>query len=231
MDSLVKTVLFALPVLFLTDSLPALAEQWVYIGVSDNDRVFSVDFDSVRGTESTRTFWFRMEDLDGNAISLSRVRIDCQAWESETIEVLTYSSFASPRRSVNPYPQMQSIPPGTMIAATANFICPRITETEPPSIAQPSQQQYPRAACGDPAPSVSGPYQLYPVFVAYSDNNLRYIQSDLCRDAFRTTREDGRAAIQVASFTDRNRAYNFADFLRSHVRSGEVGTPNNLVMP
>lgn len=231
MASLAKTVLIATPLLVLTSGIPALAEQWVYVGTSQSNSSFFVDFDSVRGTGETRTFWARVDDPNGNITSLTRTTIDCGTWESQFLEGLNYSGFGNPRRLVNPYPVREAIAPGTMIDSMADFICSRITNTAPSPVAQPSQQQYPRAACGDPVPSVSGPYQLYPVFTTYSDSNLRYVQNNLCRDAFRTTREDGRDAIQVASFTDRNRAYDFANLLRSRVGSGEVGTPNNLVMP
>ena len=91
--------------------------------------------------------------------------------------------------------------------------------------------EYPKAACGDPAPSKLGRHQLYPVFVDYSPETLRYINNNLCRDAFKTRRGNGRLSIQVASFTTRSNAQEFASFLRGQVGNSEVGNPTTIVIP
>ncbi|HEY9669142.1 MAG TPA: SH3 domain-containing protein, partial [Coleofasciculaceae cyanobacterium] len=86
---------------------------------------------------------------------------------------------------------------------------------------------FPLASCGDALPTNSAsPTPFYPVFVEYSESNLQAVKSNFCADAYKANRKDtGQEAIQVASFTDRDRAALFSDFLKRKVGSGEVGQP------
>jgi hypothetical protein len=72
------------------------------------------------------------------------------------------------------------------------------------------------------------PVNLYPVFIDYSAYNLQEITNGYCIDAYPNNRANGTRAIQVASFTDRDRAQQFADFLRNRIGSGDVGFPNTF---
>ncbi|MCG9891328.1 MAG: protein kinase [Thermosynechococcaceae cyanobacterium MS004] len=71
------------------------------------------------------------------------------------------------------------------------------------------------ATCGDP--SGSGP-NWYPVFIDNAD--LGEVQRTYCGDAIAKVRDNGTPAVQVASFTDRGRAENFAAQV-----GGDVGEP------
>jgi len=65
--------------------------------------------------------------------------------------------------------------------------------------------------------------------VEYSDRNLQQIQSQFCQDALPKIRKGtNRQAVQVASFTRRDRAVLFADFLNKRVKGAEVGEPTIL---
>jgi Pentapeptide repeats (8 copies) len=91
--------------------------------------------------------------------------------------------------------------------------------------------QYPRPACGDPLPTNASafPLDLYPVFVEYSSSTLNTMVTNFCRDAFATTRTGlGDRWIQVASFNNKQRATQFAQFMQQKVGSGEVGTPTRI---
>ncbi len=87
--------------------------------------------------------------------------------------------------------------------------------------------QFPQANCGDSPPTDSAsPIEFHPVFIEYSESNLQTVKTNFCADAYKTTRKDsGEVAIQVASFTDRNQAELFSDFMNRKVGSGEVGQP------
>jgi hypothetical protein len=124
---------------------------------------------------------------------------------------------------------MQEIPPGTMVDAYADFICSRITPQPEPTTAS-LVSGYPKATCGDPLPAQGGVVTLYPVFVNYTPGNLQSITTSLCLDAFRMQRENGQFSIQVASFTDRGRAQNFARFLIDRFSNAEVGSPSTITI-
>lgn len=87
--------------------------------------------------------------------------------------------------------------------------------------------QFPQANCGDSLPTNSTtPIQFYPVFIEYSENNLKTVKSRFCADAYRKIRSDtSKVAIQVASFVDRNQAELFSNFLKRKLGSGDVGKP------
>ena len=94
-----------------------------------------------------------------------------------------------------------------------------------------STAQYPQAACGDPLPTSPRdfPVDLYPVFVNNSPETLSIIIANFCRDAYVTVRKDsGIQSIQVASFTSRERAIEFAQFITQKVGSGDIGSPTRI---
>ena len=94
-----------------------------------------------------------------------------------------------------------------------------------------STAQYPQAACGDPLPTDPRdfPVNLYPVFVNNSPETLSIIVANFCRDAYITVRKDsGIQSIQVASFTRRERAMRFAQFMTQKVGSGDIGSPTRI---
>ncbi|WP_404785095.1 pentapeptide repeat-containing protein [Altericista sp. CCNU0014] len=91
--------------------------------------------------------------------------------------------------------------------------------------------RYPRPACGDPLPTRAKDYpvNLYPVFVRYSPATLKTVTQQFCRDAFATDRSGlGVRSIQVASFTNQQRATQFARFMMQKVGSGEVGASTRI---
>ena len=108
---------------------------------------------------------------------------------------------------------------------------PSQSPSAPPISTNPFESsKFPQPACGDPPPSDNGSsISLYPVFVEYSDRNLQQIQSQFCLDAISKVRKDtNRQAVQVASFTSRDRAVLFADFLSKRVKGVDIGEPTIL---
>jgi hypothetical protein len=97
------------------------------------------------------------------------------------------------------------------------------TSQNPPPVAR----FMPRPTCGDDNPA--GIQNFYPVFVNKTDQNtLDYIKQNYCGDAFVRTRiSSGRRVIQVVSFLDKDKAYDFAKTLLrdSTINSAEVGEP------
>ncbi len=80
-----------------------------------------------------------------------------------------------------------------------------------------SKPSFPKASCGERSDNSTEIW--YPVFV--DGGNLDYIRSKLCNDAFSTfRRKTGKPTVQVASFTNYNRALEFAEAV-----GGEVGSP------
>ena len=209
----------------------SLAAQWVYVAESQDENSYYVDFDSVKGTGNTRSFWVRELNSYGTTVSISKMLIDCSKKQVGTLEVNRYDSDGS----INPYRSfersftpMSEIPPGTIGDAVQEYICSRITRQPAPTPQVKPTSEYPKAVCGDPAPSTPGTYKLYPVFADYSPGTLNYVVNNLCRDAIQTTRKNGRSAIQVASFTNISRAVDFAAFLEKRIGSGEVGEPTTI---
>jgi hypothetical protein len=86
---------------------------------------------------------------------------------------------------------------------------------------------FPMSACGDK--KMSGNQTFYPVFVNRFDQaTLSYVRNNYCGDAFIKIREsDGRKVIQVASFTSKSKADEFAQLMlkNNRINSGEVGSP------
>jgi hypothetical protein len=98
------------------------------------------------------------------------------------------------------------------------------SETESPNPVKINQfsPQFPQKTCGDPA--TGNPNTVwYPVWI--DDKSVDEVSSTYCRDAqFRPSREKtGRPSVQVASFTNLQRAEEFARQV-----GGEVGEPHTL---
>lgn len=227
MNRLLKLLGIGLVTLSIGFVSPTLAAQWIYIGESQNSHSYFLDFDGIKGTGSSRTFWAREIDSFGKTVSLSKWIVDCNQRQIGTLEAIEYNydgSVKLHRSFETSIGEMWEFAPGTIGESYYDFICSRIAYQAQSEITS-TDSVYPKVACGDPAPSTSGEHELYPVFVDYSPGTLRYIKNKLCQDAFPKKREDGRASIQVASFTSRNRAVDFASFVREQVGSGEVGEP------
>jgi len=92
----------------------------------------------------------------------------------------------------------------------------------PNSVPLNSDQIFPVDSCGE---LNMGQKIWYPVYVNYSEINFEKVRNLYCKDAIRKYREDiGLHSIQVASFTDRQSAIDFANFMKQEMGSGEVGT-------
>jgi hypothetical protein len=231
MSRLLKLLGLSLAALCIGVSGSALAAQWVYIGDSQNNHSFYLDFDSLKGTGSSRMFWAREKNPYGMTTSLAKWIVDCDRRQIGVTEAIEYSSSGAVSAHYKIDPSvggMTEFAPGTIAESYYDFICSRITpQPQPETTAVVSG--YPKAFCGDRLPSDPGKYQLYPVFADYSPGTLNYIKTNLCRDAFRVRREGGETSIQVASFTTKSRAIDFAAFLRNRVGSSEVGNPTLVI--
>lgn len=110
------------------------------------------------------------------------------------------------------------------------------TPSPPPKPAVPSTPpnsfdsvSFPKESCGDSLPSdqKAYPVNLYPVFIDYSEANLKAITSGFCSDAFATNRKKtNKKSIQVASFIGIERATEFKEFMIKKLKSGEIGEPS-----
>jgi hypothetical protein len=100
----------------------------------------------------------------------------------------------------------------------------------PPSTPQANftfaRSDYPKPSCGDPLPSdrKAYPINFYPVEAPYSPSSLGKIRADFCRDAFQKT-SDGIKLVQIASFTNKEKAQAFANLVNSTINVAKVGTP------
>ncbi|MGC1393127.1 MAG: serine/threonine protein kinase [Coleofasciculaceae cyanobacterium] len=117
--------------------------------------------------------------------------------------------------------------PTNLTPSPENTPTPKVTTTPNSSTNEFDKVDFPQANCGDSLPTNSeGTIQFYPVFIDFSDNNLQQVKANFCGDAYRTTREDTKQlAVQVASFTSRDKAQLFRDFMERKLGSGEVGQP------
>lgn len=124
-----------------------------------------------------------------------------------------------------------SISPTVTVTATPSPTSISQSPSSPPTPTNPFENsRFPQAACGDPMPNDNGStISLYPVFVEYSDSNLQQIKAQFCQDALPKIRKDtNRQAVQVASFTSRDRAVLFTDFLSKRIKGASVGEPTIL---
>jgi serine/threonine protein kinase len=103
-----------------------------------------------------------------------------------------------------------SPPPDTALLSSpfANSLEPSIKPTIEPTTTA-------KATCGDPEKSGQ---DWYPVFI--NNGDLEQVRRQYCQDAITKIRDDSTPAVQVASFTDRQRAVEFAEQV-----GGDVGQP------
>ena len=95
-------------------------------------------------------------------------------------------------------------------------------------------KNYPQPDCGDPLPQnkESYPVTYYPVYAENIGDNLSLIRSQFCQDAFARTLPEVGKVIQVASFSDRERADLFKQFLDERTSGkGLVGNPSLIRNP
>ncbi|ACK64946.1 hypothetical protein PCC8801_0868 [Rippkaea orientalis PCC 8801] len=211
---------------------PVSATQWVYLGTSQDNYSYYLDFDSLKGTGNSRSFWVKRVNNYGETESLIKSSIDCHYRQIGVIESIRYNVDGSVRSHDiidSNTGGTWAFAPGTIAQTYYDFVCSRITLQPEPQIAM-TTHEYPKAACGDPSNSTLGRQRWYPVFVDYSPEDLRYIKKNLCRDAFRITRQDGSLSIQVASFTTKRNAEKFAAFLEQELGNSEVGNPTIIVI-
>lgn len=89
-----------------------------------------------------------------------------------------------------------------------------------------ARSDYPKASCGDPLPSAQKAYPInfYPVETPYSPSNLDKIRASFCRDSFRKTSK-GIKIVQIASFTNKEKAQAFTNLVNLTINGTKVGTP------
>ena len=120
-----------------------------------------------------------------------------------------------------PLPSPNSSPlvsPTPLPSAVASSPEPSQTIAEPSVEPSPQPVSTAAATCGDPSGSGQ---DWYPVFI--DGGNLSDVRQKYCQDAIPKTRDDGTPSVQVASFTDRQRAENFAGRV-----GGAVGSPYQI---
>jgi hypothetical protein len=146
----------------------------------------------------------------------------------------TVATSASPSAAANPtsnpvVPEQTPTPKPT----TTPVVSKKTPTSTPTATNLPNpfdSDSFPKAGCGDKMPTVSktDTVKLYPVFVDYSDSNLKTIKANYCGDALKiTTKDQGKYVIQVASFTDEKRVNQFKEFLGTKLSSvnADVGEP------
>ena len=87
---------------------------------------------------------------------------------------------------------------------------------------------FPKASCGDPKPTDLSEYpvEFYPVNVPYSPANLENAKLYFCRDALKKISKDTQEEeVQIASFTSREKASEFAKFIDSEIADARIGVP------
>jgi serine/threonine protein kinase, bacterial len=115
-------------------------------------------------------------------------------------------------------PSIVSSASPSAIASTTPSASPETNSPQPSVKASPETANTPEDTCGD---SVSSSGEWYPVFIDNAD--VRRVRQTYCRDAIAKTRDNGTPTVQAASFTDRQRAVDFADRV-----GGEVGQPYRI---
>ncbi len=108
---------------------------------------------------------------------------------------------------------VSSVSPSAIATPTPSA-SPEANSPQPSVAASPEPANTAEDTCGDSG----GNGEWYPVFMNNAD--VRQVRRKYCRDAIAKTRDNGTPAVQVASFTDRQRAVAFADRV-----GGEVGQP------
>ncbi|TAG98123.1 MAG: hypothetical protein EAZ18_01435 [Oscillatoriales cyanobacterium] len=93
-----------------------------------------------------------------------------------------------------------------------------------------SRPNFPKASCGDPLPTNPNDYPVdfYPVYLPDSEANLQLAQR-FCQDAlFKQRKDTGSIAVQVASFSNYQRAIEFKDFLNSETSGSTIAPPTRI---
>jgi hypothetical protein len=149
--------------------------------------------------------------------------------DTTTTVTPTASPSATPSPTTTPVvSEKTSTPKPTTTPVSEKTPTPIITSTKS---ANPFDSvSFPKASCGDEMPTngTTDTVNLYPVFVDYSDSNLQTIKANYCGDALKiTTKDQGKKAIQVGSFTSEERANQFKDFLARKLSNinADVGEP------
>jgi hypothetical protein len=123
----------------------------------------------------------------------------------------------SPEKTSPPQPVLSNVPAASVTPQAAT---PSVTPSpiaSPSPVPSSSQFKFPQQTCGDSASGSNDTW--YPVFA--EAERLAEIQKNYCADAIKTVRqENGKPAVQVASFTNQERATAFSKILK-----GEVGKP------
>ncbi|WP_377474038.1 MAG: hypothetical protein P2A85_16945 [Microcoleus anatoxicus] len=91
-----------------------------------------------------------------------------------------------------------------------------------------SRSNFPKSTCGDPLPTNPNDYPVdfYPVYLPDSEANLQLARSRFCQDAlFKQRKDTGSIVVQVASFSNYQRAIEFRDFLNSETSGSSIGPP------
>jgi len=119
-------------------------------------------------------------------------------------------------------------------AASASVPPPQpvpVQSTPIPSSYSFSPSDFPQVSCGDSRPNDPNAYpvRFYPVKIPYTEPNLSKARALFCTDALkRSNKKTNIAWIQVASFTDSQRAKAFAKFVGTEINGAIVGEPNLL---
>jgi hypothetical protein len=89
-----------------------------------------------------------------------------------------------------------------------------------------AKSDYPKASCGDSLPTNSKEYPIsfYPVELPYSISNITRTRINFCKDAI----QKGSSKIQIASFTTKEKAQEFANFLELEIKGTMVGSPTTI---
>ncbi len=91
-----------------------------------------------------------------------------------------------------------------------------------------NQEDFPKYSCGDPKPSNPNDYpvKFYRVQVPYSETNLYKTRGYFCRDALPTISHDtGEKVVQISSFTNQEKAREFARFINPQISGVKVASP------
>jgi hypothetical protein len=134
--------------------------------------------------------------------------------QSPSTEAIEPSIQPTPE-AINSPSEPQSNPPAT-------------TQPEPrPSIhTQFDNDTFPKPVCGDPEPSPDDyPITLYPVYVNHSERNFQVIKEQYCLDALE---REGQGKIQVASFSNQEKAEEFSEFLLGKFERAWVGEAERI---
>lgn len=89
-------------------------------------------------------------------------------------------------------------------------------------------EDFPQYSCGDPKPSNPNDYpvEFYRVQVPYSETNLSKARGYFCRDALPAISQDtGEKVVQISSFTNQEKAKDFAVFVNTKISGVKVDSP------